>query len=415
MADAVAAPERCGIDTVEIARIERLLAETPEAELGRWFSEGEIYDAGHSRERAASLAARFAAKEACAKLFPRETAAGAVGPEDFSVATDNYGAPQVICGPRAQAALGRNRIARIELSLTHDRASASAIALAVPAKTDVPIAGRILYRWFPIRRSIILDNLTRVYGDRVGRDEIVRLAQAHYAHLWRLLGEFLKFRWLSPSRKAAIVRLENLDALTAAFERGKGVLVLTGHFGNWEVATVAGIGNYPHFRGRFQFVRRALKPDWLDAMVTRRFNAGGFGVLPKRGSLDAILGALEKGDFIVFPFDQHAQPPDGIEVDFFGHPAWTFKSLAILALATGAPVVPASAWREPDGRHVLRFEDPLPPVENPDAKEAIRATTRGYNEVLERLILLRPEQWYWVHRRWKTVKGRRASPKAGGA
>jgi KDO2-lipid IV(A) lauroyltransferase len=78
-------------------------------------------------------------------------------------------------------------------------------------------------------------------------------------------------------------------------------------------------------------------------------------------------------------------------------------------------VVPASAWREPDGRHVLRFEDALPPAEHPDAKDAIRATTRGYNEALERLILARPEQWYWVHRRWKTVGRRKAAPKAGGA
>ena len=415
MADTAATPERCGIDTVELGRIERLLAETPEGDLGRWFSARELADAGRTRDRAASLAARFAAKEACAKLFPRETALGQLGPEDFSVATDNYGAPQVLCAPRAQAALGRYRIARIELSLTHDRASASAVALAVPARTEVPLAGRILYRWFPIRRDIILDNLTRVYGGRIGRDEIVRLAQAHYAHLWRLLGEFFKFRWLSAERKAAAVRLENLDALTEAFERGKGVLVLTGHFGNWEVATIAGIGRYPNFRGRFHFVRRALKPAWLDALVTRRFNAGGFGVLPKRGSLDAILGALEKGDFIVFPFDQHAQPPDGIAVDFFGHPAWTFKSLAIIALATGAPVLPASSWREADGRHVLRFEDALPPVESPDTKEAIRATTRSFNEALERLILARPEQWYWVHRRWKSVARRKGAAKAAGA
>ena len=404
MAADPANPHRCGIDTVEIARIERLLAETPETELGRWFNARELADAGRARERAASLAARFAAKEACAKLFPRETALGQVALEDFSVTSDNYGAPQVACAPRAQAALDRHRIARIELSLTHDRSSASAVALAVPATTDVPLAGRILYRWLPIRRNVILANLSRVYGETVGPDEIVRLAQAHYAHLWRLAGEFVRFRWLSPARKAALVRIENLDALTEAFLRGKGVLVLTGHFGNWEVATIAGIGHYPDFRGRFHFVRRALKPAWLDALVTRRFKAGGFGVLPKRGSLDAILGALERGDFIVFPFDQHAQPPDGIEVDFFGHPAWTFKSLAILALATGAPVVPASAWREPDGHHVLRFEDALPPVEDPpDAKEAIRATTRSFNEVLERRILARPEQWYWVHRRWKTV------------
>jgi KDO2-lipid IV(A) lauroyltransferase len=212
---------------------------------------------------------------------------------------------------------------------------------------------------------------------------------------------------MSPARKAALVRVENIDALVAAAGMGKGVLVLTGHFGNWEVATIAGIGNYPQVRGRFHFVRRAIKPRWLDALVTRRFNKAGFGVLPKRGSLDAILETLARGDMIVFPFDQHARPPDGIEVDFFGSPAWTFKSLAIIALATGAPVLPATSWREEDGRHVLRFEPALAPIERANTSEAIRACTRAYNETLERLILARPEQWYWVHRRWKTVRDKR--------
>jgi KDO2-lipid IV(A) lauroyltransferase len=306
--------------------------------------------------------------------------------------------------------MGRYRIGRIALSLTHDRVSASAVALAEPAVTTAPLAGRLLYRFFPLRRDVILANLNRVYGDTVAPEEIVRLAQAHYAHLWRLAGEFLKFRWLSHARKAAMVRVENIDALVAAVNQGKGVLVLTGHFGNWEVATIAGIGNYPQVRGRFHFVRRAIKPKWLDALVTRRFAKAGFGVLPKRGSLDAILETLAAGDMIVFPFDQHARPPDGIAVDFFGHPAWTFKSLAIIALATGAPVLLATSWREADGRHVLRFEDPMSPIECENTGEAIRANTRAYNAVLERVILRRPEQWYWVHRRWKAVA---TKPRAG--
>ena len=414
MADAAAPAGRCGIDSVEIARIERLLAETPADGLRKFWSAQELADAGDGPGRAASLAARFAAKEACAKLFPRETARGQLLPEDFSVVSDNYGAPQAVAAPNAAAAMGRHRISRIALSLTHDRTSASAVALAEPAVVDVPFAGRFLFRIFPLRRKVILANLNRVYGDTVAPGEIVRLAQAHYGHLWRLFGEFLKFRWLSQARKTALVRVENIAGLVAAVNQGKGVLVLTGHFGNWEVATIAGIGNYPEVRGRFHFVRRAIKPKWLDALVTRRFNQAGFGVLPKRGSLDAILATLAAGDMIVFPFDQHARPPDGIEVDFFGHPAWTFKSLAIIALATGAPVLPATSWREPDGRHVLRFEDALSPIELPNTNDAIRANTRAYNATLERLILARPEQWYWVHRRWKVVPGRGAvAGKAG--
>jgi KDO2-lipid IV(A) lauroyltransferase len=413
---AVAPPSAaCGIDSVDIARIERLLDETPQADLAKLFSAQELEDSGAGPGRAASLAARFAAKEACLKLFPREAALGRIAAADFSVTRDNYGAPQVEFSADARALLDRYRFASIGLSLTHDRGRASAVALAQPAVTDASLAGKLVYRFLPFRRDVVLANLRRVYGERVAEAEIVRLAQAHYGHLARLVGEFFRFRWLSRERKAALVDVENLDTLLATLAQGRGAIVLTGHFGNWEVATIAGIGNHPEARGRFHFVRRAVKPKWLDAIVTRRFERAGFGVLGKRGSLDAMLAVLEKGDMIVFPFDQHARPPDGIAVDFFDEPAWTFRSMAIIALATGAPVVPASSWRLPDGRHVLRFEAPLAPIDTPDASDAIRVNTRAYNAALERLVLRHPEQWYWVHRRWKALApdaGRRRRPAA---
>ncbi len=413
--DIAARARHCGIDTVEIARIERLLRENSAAELSRFFTATELADAGDGPGRAASLAARFAAKEACVKLFAREAALGTIEPTDFSVRRDAYGAPQVVLSERAQRLAGRHRLGEIELSLTHDRGSASAVALAASRPAASSLAGRVLYRLLPLRRRVILDNLRRVYGATLDEAEIVELACAHYGHLWKLAGEFLRFRWLSQKAKQALVRVENLDAYVAAYEQGRGVLVLTGHFGNWEVATVAGIGGFPEMHGRFHFVRRAVKPAWLDRMVNRRFAAAGFGVLGKRGSLDRMLDLLARGDTIVFPFDQHASPPDGIAVDFFGAPAWTFKSLAIIALATGAPVVAASSWREADGRHVLRFEAPVDAVDHPDTNEAIRLTTLAYNEALELLVLRRPEQWYWVHRRWKhvSVPARKRRARAG--
>jgi KDO2-lipid IV(A) lauroyltransferase len=409
MADAPVAPTRCGIDTVEIARIERLLRETPPADLAKLFSRDELSESGEGPGRAASLAARFAAKEACSKLFPRETAMGTIGAADFSVARDSYGAPRVVCSPAAQGVLARNRIGAISLSLTHDRTSASAVALAVPVRSDAPLAGRLLYRLLPFRRGVVLENLRRVFGEAAPESEIERLAQAHYAHLARLFWEFLWFPWVSAERRAAMVRVENLESLEAALARGRGVLVVTGHFGNFEVATAAGLANYPHARGRFYFVRRPFKPRWLDDLVTRRFRRAGFGILPKRGGLDAILDRLAAGDLVVFPFDQHASRKDGVRVEFFGHPAGTFRSVAVLALTTGAPVVPASSWREPGGHHILRFEDPLPLVEDPDTNEAIRLNTRAYNAALERMILRHPEQWWWVHRRWKAWPSRAAA------
>ena len=392
---------RCGVDTVEIARIERLLADTPAAELANFFSAQELLDAGDGPGRTASLAGRFAAKEACVKLFPREAALGAIGTIDFSVSRDGYGAPTVSLSDAAQLALGRNRFSAIQLSLTHDRHQATAMALARPAQATPSFAARLLYRVLPLRRQVVLDNLRRVYGEVTDEAEITRLAQAHYGHLGRLMWEFLWYPWLSRPRKLAMVRVDNLDALLAAHAQGKGVLILTGHFGNFEVATSAGLASFPEAKGRFHFVRRPIRPEWLDKLVTRRFRKVGFGVLPKRGGLDAILDRLAAGDLVVFPFDQHAQRKDGVLVEFFGHPAGTFRSLSVIALSTGAPVVPASCWRESDGSHVLRFEAPIQAVQDADANEAIRLTTRDFNRVLELLIVRRPEQWWWVHRRWK--------------
>jgi len=395
---------RCGIDTVEINRIDRWLRETPRDDLGRVFSPEELADAGEERGRVASLAARFAAKEACLKLFPRETALGVIGPADFAVTRDGYGAPKVLCSPEAREVLDRYRLKAIAISLTHDTTSASAIAVSEPAQIDVPLLGKLIFHLLPVRRRIVLANLRRVFAGLVPETEIRRLAQAHYAHLARLVGEFLRFYWLSDAKRAAMVRVENIVAILRAGDRGKGVLVLTGHFGNWEVATVAGIAGFPQYRGNFHFLRRPLQPQWFDALVTRRFRRAGLGTLPKKGALDEILQRLAAGGVIVFVFDQHAGGSDGIPVRFFGHPAGTFRSLAILALATGAPVVPAASWREPDGGHVLRFEEALPLIEGEDTNEAIRKNTQAYNAALERLVLRHPEQWFWVHQRWKAAE-----------
>lgn len=400
---------RCGIDTVEIGRVERLIRDTPPEGLLKLFSDEELRDSGQGAERAARLAARFAAKEACLKLFPRETALGVLEPSDFAVTRDGYGAPHVRCSPRASELLDQNRLTSIALSLTHTEHSASAVAVAEPVRSDPPLSGRLIYHLLPFRRGVITGNLRRVFGSAVSDREIVRLAQAHYAHLYRSLIELLRFPFLSDRKRAAMARVENVEAVWSAHAEGKGVLILTGHFGNFEMATVAGIGGNQEYRGRLHFVRKPLKPRWLESLLTRRFRRAGFGVLARRGSLDTILERLAEGDGIVFILDQHAGGRDGVVVEFLGAPASTYRSLALIALTTGAPVVPAASWREPDGRHVLRFEEPIAVIESEDLDTAVRLNTRAYNAALERLVLRHPEQWYWVHRRWKVDQTTRTS------
>lgn len=271
----------------------------------------------------------------------------------------------------------------------------------VRAPAAAPSLGRWVYRLLPLRRRIVLANLRRVFGHTLSEAEIVTLAQAHYAHLARSLMELLRFPFLSQAQRDALARVENVESCLRAHSMGKGVLILTGHLGNFEVATVAAIRQFTQYRGQFHVLRRPISPRWIERLLRRRFRAAGLEVLPKKGALDDLLDRLARGDAIVFVMDQHAAGRDGVRVDFFGHPAGTFRSLAIIALATGAPVVPMTTWRQPDGRHVLRFEEPLVTVRCADASEAIRANTRAYNAVLERLVMRHPEQWFWVHRRWK--------------
>jgi len=392
---------RCGIDTVEIPRFERLLAAMTPEELARLFAGVERHDAGHAEGRVPSLAARFAAKEACCKLFPRETALGSLQPADFVIARNAYGQPEVRLSPAAQAVLDRHRVAAVRVTLTHTPSSASAMAWADPLQTGVPWFGKLCFHLIPFRRGLILANLRRVFGELVPEAEIRRLAQACYAHYVRFFLEMARLPFMSRKQREAWIRIENIEAPIRAHEQGKGVLLLTGHFGNWEVATVAGLGQFPQYRGLLHFLRRPLKPGWLDALVTWRFRRAGFGTLAKRGSMDQILDLLDRGAIIVFTMDQHAGHPDGIPADFFGHPAGTFKSLALIALSTGAPVIPACGWREPDGTHVLRFENPLPSIQCEDPGEEIRQNTRAYNLAIERMVLRHPEQWIWMHRRWK--------------
>jgi len=396
---------RCGLDTIELARVEKLVQDKTTEELRSLFTAQELADAGAGAGRIASLAGRFAAKEACCKLFPRELALGQVTPGDFGIVRDAYGAPRVEPSAAARAVFDRNRVESLRVSITHTASSASAIAWADPKRIDVPWFGKALYHLLPYRRGVVLGNFRRVFGDVLSEEEILRLAQAYYAHYCRFLIEFVRLPFMSEAKRRAWIRVENMESPIRAHQPGRGILLLTGHFGNFEVATVAGIGQFPQYRGLFHFVRRALKPKWFNDFVTYRFRRAGFGTLPKRGSLETILNLLSTGAIIVFVFDQHAGAKDGIPVDFFGQPAGTFKSLALLALTTKTPVIPAASWREPDGTHVLRFEDPLPLIECDDVTEAIRLNTRAYNAAIERMLLRHPEQWVWMHRRWKLKSG----------
>jgi KDO2-lipid IV(A) lauroyltransferase len=392
---------RCGVDLVDINQVQQLVDNASSDDLKRIFSEREINAAGMAKTRYARLAARFAAKEACLKLFPAETATAAIDCSDFCVDNDAYGAPFISLSPKARALLDLHGIEDISISLSHTHGQAIAMAVAIRKDFEAPLIGKLIYRLLPIRRRLILANLQRVYGNTLTAKEIKAIAQAHYAHFVRMGLEFVQFQFLSKAQREARARVENAELIINTLSKGQGAIILTGHFGNFATAIAAGSASFPEARGRFYFVRRPLQPQWVDSLIGKHFERSGFSSLPKRGSMEAILDCLEAGNALVFPFDQFATGKGSIKVDFFGYPTGTFRSLALIALTSRAPVFPASSWRDENGNQVVRFEEALHLVEAASAKEEIRLNTRLFNASLERLVLRHPDQWWWVHRRWR--------------
>lgn len=267
-------------------------------------------------------------------------------------------------------------------------------------------AGKFLYYCVPFRKKVVLQNMRQVFGNLFTQDEIIKLAQAFYSHIATALKENLLMRFMSMQQikgKAEIKGAEYLYELVG--NKVKGAIIITGHFGNWEFAPIAGILNFSDYQGRFYFVRKLIATKWIEKILFRRYYQAGLNVIPKQNSLDKVCDALEKNNAVVFVLDQHAslKAKDGITVDFLGMPAATFRSPAMIVRHTQVPVLPCRAYRNKEGKHVLEFFKRLEWLPAANSKEEILINTRQYNKVLEDFILEYPEQWLWMHRRWKNV------------
>lgn len=277
-----------------------------------------------------------------------------------------------------------------------------------------PMIGRLTYFLLPIRRRVMMENLARVFGETRSRCERVSLAQWHYAHLWRSAREIVRSLVSFRTRREPRVRVEGVEVIRDAGRRGGGILLLGCHLGNWEIAPLAGLAPFLEGHGRFHVVRRALPFRWLEALIERHFTSGGVHVLWHGRGPSQIRDQLRRNDAVVFLFDQAAMPREGVVVDFLGQPALTFRGPALLALTAKVPVAPLVTWREPDGTHVVHIGPPIPMARGATPDETVKATTRAYNDALEPFVLAHPEQWFWLHRRWKRVVTQGSAARAAG-
>lgn len=226
-----------------------------------------------------------------------------------------------------------------------------------------------------------------------------RLLRRLYHHLGRQLAEFCLFPRARRDTIGALVETEGLEHFLAAQARGRGVLILTAHLGAWELSSFAhSLNGHP-----MKFVIRPLDNPYLNAMVNRYRGLHGNQPIGKRGFARQLVTAMQHNEAVGILLDQNSSPPQGCFVPFFGVLACTATGLARIAQRTGAAVVPGfTVWEEARRKYVLYFDRETPTQRSGDEDADTLANTAAYNAVLERWIRRYPDQWLWVHRRWKT-------------
>jgi len=253
-----------------------------------------------------------------------------------------------------------------------------------------------LARGLGVRREVALDNLACAFPERGDAERQAILAE-HYRELGRVCCEYARLPELAHAPGDEVVAAaRGLDHLEAARAQGRGVILLTGHYGNFELLGAWLARRYP-----LDIVVQELANPGVDAILARARRDAGVGLIPRGAGVRRVFHALRENRCVALVADQDARR-SGVFVPFFGRCCSTPAGPAELALRTGAPLVMGFALRRPDGRHELEL---LPPLAMPDTHDraAVIALTAAHTAVLEEWVRRRPATWFWLHRRWKTA------------
>jgi KDO2-lipid IV(A) lauroyltransferase len=251
---------------------------------------------------------------------------------------------------------------------------------------------RLLDIAVPRLRVTAIRNLELAYPDMSAKERDA-IAGEVFESIGRLLYAFARFPRMNRENISRWIRYEGLENYLDAKKSGRGILVATAHFGNWELSAFA----HALMTEPMHVMIRPLDNPRIDRIVERRRRLSGNHLIEKWDGARAVLRALQHNDAVGILIDQNTSLEEGVFIDFFGTPACANTAFAKIAARTGAIVIPGFAvWSGAERRYILRF---YPPVEM--TGDAARDTQR-LHQVLEEVIREHPGQWLWIHRRWKT-------------
>jgi KDO2-lipid IV(A) lauroyltransferase len=256
-----------------------------------------------------------------------------------------------------------------------------------------------LFCWtvIPFRKAVVLENLRAAFGHELDEAALQRLGRESYAQLGTTLLEFCGYWRLTPAQVCDLVELTDEHYLQQVRDAGEGALLVSGHFGNWELigARLAAMGFDVNFLAKTQSNER------VDRLQNDLRARAGVGVIRAGPSIKAMVRALRAGGLIGLLGDQDAGDT-GLFVDFLGRPASVFRGTASLAWRLRCPILTGFGVRQPDGKHRLEVSPPLRLDPDWDEETAIAEITRIHTQRLEAMVRRYPDHYFWVHRRWKT-------------
>jgi KDO2-lipid IV(A) lauroyltransferase len=241
-------------------------------------------------------------------------------------------------------------------------------------------------------------NLAMVFPETT-EAERGRILRGVFTSLGRQLAELCQFPKYTAENIDEVVAYDGLENYERAYAGGKGVLFLTAHFGGWELSAFAHSlhGHWLHV------VMRPMDNEYLDRLLQHYRSMHGNKPVAKDDFVRGLLAAMKAGETVGILMDTNMTPPQGIFVDFFGIPACTASGLARIALRTDAAVVPGfTIWDAALGKYRLRFDPALQLIRTGHLEADIAANTQMFTKVIEDYVRKYPDQWLWVHRRWKT-------------
>jgi Kdo2-lipid IVA lauroyltransferase/acyltransferase len=260
------------------------------------------------------------------------------------------------------------------------------------------LIGGIVYHLHPRLRRVGMRNLEMAFPAK-SPAERRKILRGVYRSLGRLLAEFCLFPRYTAENVSHVAVYQGFENFDDAEKRGKGVLFLTGHFGGWE------IGSFFHsLQGHpMRIVVRPIDNPYVDDLVTRYRTLHGNTVIGKQGFARGLLAAMENNETVGILMDTNMTPPQGVFADFFGIPACSAVGIARVALHTDAAVVPAfTIWDPILRKYRVEFDRPVELVRTGDSEADAVANTAIFNRIFEDYVRKYPDQWLWVHRRWKT-------------